>query len=148
MKKLIAILVLSILFASCIVTKKQRQKICNECHVIEHDSIYIKDTIVKVDSDTAFIETKLDCDSLGNVRMVEINQLNGKLISMQAKLKDNRLRIISRTDTIKVYVKGNTQIKVRTLVREKEVYKDYWWKWPLIIWALIATVLYLLKKIL
>jgi predicted acyltransferase (DUF342 family) len=116
--------------------------------VVQLDSIYIKDTVVKVNSDTAFIETKLDCDSLGNVRMIEINQLNGKLISMQAKLKDNTLRIISKTDTIKVYVKGNTVVKVRTDVREKLVYKDYWWKYPLLIWALIATVLYLMKKIL
>lgn len=132
---------------SCI-TQKKRQKICNECKIIQHDSIYIKDTVVKVDSDTAFIETKLDCDSLGNVRMVEIDQLNGKLISMQAKLKDNKLRIVSKTDTIKVYVKGNTQVKIRTIVREKEVYKDYWWKWPLLIWSLIATVVYLFRKFL
>lgn len=134
-------------FTSCI-TQKKRQKICNECKIIQHDSIYIKDTVVKVNSDTAFIETKLDCDSLGNVRMVEINQLNGKLISMQAKLKDNKLRIVSKTDTIKVYVKGNTQVKIRTIIREKEVYKDYWWKWPLLIWSLIATVVYLFRKFL
>lgn len=141
------LILLCILLTSCI-TQKKRREICNECKVVQLDSIYIKDTVVKVNSDTAFIETKLDCDSLGNVRMVEINQLNGKLISMQAKLKDNTLRIISKTDTIKVYVKGNTVVKVRTDVREKLVYKDYWWKYPLLIWALIATVLYLMKKIL
>jgi hypothetical protein len=141
------LILLCILLTSCI-TEKKRREICNECKVVQLDSIYIKDTVVKVNSDTAFIETKLDCDSLGNVRMVEINQLNGKLISMQAKLKDNTLRIISKTDTIKVYVKGNTVIKVRTDVREKIVYKDYWWKYPLLIWALIATVLYLIKKFL
>lgn len=141
------LILLTILLTSCI-TEKKRREICNECKVVQLDSIYIKDTVVKVNSDTAFIETKLDCDSLGNVRMVEINQLNGKLISMQAKLKNNTLRIISKTDTIKVYVKGNTVIKVRTDVREKIVYKDYWWKYPLLIWALIATVLYLIKKFL
>jgi hypothetical protein len=141
------LILLCILLTSCI-TEKKRREICNECKVVQLDSIYIKDTVVKVNSDTAFIETKLDCDSLGNIRMVEINQLNGKLISMQAKLKDNTLRIISKTDTIKVYVKGNTVIKVRTDVREKLVYKDYWWKYPLLIWALIATVLYLIKKFL
>jgi hypothetical protein len=141
------LILLSILLTSCI-TEKKRREICNECKVVQLDSIYIKDTVVKVNSDTAFIETKLDCDSLGNVRMIEINQLNGKLISMQAKLKDNTLRIISKTDTIKVYVKGNTVVKVRTDVREKLVYKDYWWKYPLLIWALIATVLYLMRKIL
>ena len=141
------LILLCIILTSCI-TEKKRREICNECKVVQLDSIYIKDTVVKVNSDTAFIETKLDCDSLGNVRMVEINQLNGKLISMQAKLKNNTLRIISKTDTIKVYVKGNTVVKIRTDVREKIVYKDYWWKYPLLIWALIATVLYLIKKFL
>lgn len=145
--RFLLIMLACLAFTSCI-TQKKRQKICNECKIIQHDSIYIKDTVVKVDSDTAFIETKLDCDSLGNVRMVEIDQLNGKLISMQAKLKDNKLRIVSKTDTIKVYVKGNTQVKIRTIVREKEVYKDYWWKWPLLIWSLIATVVYLFRKFL
>jgi len=141
------LILLCILLTSCI-TEKKRREICNECKVVQLDSIYIKDTIVKVNSDTAFIETKLDCDSLGNVRLVEINQLNGELIKMEFKLKNNALRIISRTDTIKVYVKGNTVVKVRTDVREKIVYKDYWWKYPLLIWALIATVLYLIKKFL
>jgi len=145
--RFLLIMLACLAFTSCI-TQKKRQKICNECKIIQHDSIYIKDTVVKVNSDTAFIETKLDCDSLGNVRMVEIDQLNGKLISMQAKLKDNKLRIVSKTDTIKVYVKGNTQVKIRTIVREKEVYKDYWWKWPLLIWSLIATVVYLFRKFL
>ena len=145
--RFLLIMLACLAFTSCI-TQKKRQKICNECKLIQHDSIYIKDTVVKVNSDTAFIETKLDCDSLGNVRMVEIDQLNGKLISMQAKLKDNKLRIVSKTDTIKVYVKGNTQVKIRTIVREKEVYKDYWWKWPLLIWSLIATVVYLFRKFL
>jgi len=145
--RFLLIMLACLVFTSCI-TQKKRQKICNECKIIQHDSIYIKDTVVKVNSDTAFIETKLDCDSLGNVRMVEIDQLNGKLISMQAKLKDNKLRIVSKTDTIKVYVKGNTQVKIRTIVREKEVYKDYWWKWPLLIWSLIATVVYLFRKFL
>lgn len=145
--RFLLIMLACLALTSCI-TQKKRQKICNECKIIQHDSIYIKDTVVKVDSDTAFIETKLDCDSLGNVRMVEIDQLNGKLISMQAKLKDNKLRIVSKTDTIKVYVKGNTQVKIRTIVREKEVYKDYWWKWPLLIWSLIATVVYLFRKFL
>lgn len=145
--RFLLIMLACLALTSCI-TQKKRQKICNECKIIQHDSIYIKDTVVKVNSDTAFIETKLDCDSLGNVRMVEIDQLNGKLISMQAKLKDNKLRIVSKTDTIKVYVKGNTQVKIRTIVREKEVYKDYWWKWPLLIWSLIATVVYLFRKFL
>lgn len=145
--RFLLIMLACLAFTSC-VTEKKRLKICNECKIIQHDSVYIKDTVVKVDSDTAFIETKLDCDSLGNVRMVEIDQLNGKLISMQAKLKDNKLRIVSKTDTIRVVVKGNTQIKYRTVIREKEVYKDYWWKWPLVIWSLIATVVYLFKKFL
>lgn len=133
------------LLSSCFVTKKQRRKICKECAVttIEYvkDSIYIKDTVVSVKPDSSTMEALLECDSFGNVRIAEIESLQGSLVNLQTKLKNNKFKVIAKTDTIKVYVKGNTEIKYRYKTIEKHipVYKDYWWKIPFLIWVIIAT---------
>lgn len=152
MKKLVILLVLSSLLTSCFVTRKQRDKICNECktHTTEYirDSIYIKDTVVKVEPDSSSIEALLECDSLGRVKIVEMSTLQGKLVNLELALKNNRLKTRARVDTVKVYVPGVTEVRYRFKDKEVEkpitVYKDYWWKWPLIIWAILMTLAFII----
>lgn len=149
MKNLVLIFVLSSLLTSCFVTRKQRARICNECktHTTEyiHDSIYIKDTVVSVEPDSSSIEALLECDSLGRVKIVEMSSLQGKLVSLELALKNNRLKTKGKTDTIKVFVPGRTEIRYRIKEVQVEkpvtIYKDYWWKWPLLLWALFATII-------
>lgn len=149
MKKLIILLVLSSLLTSCFVTRKQRDRICNECktHTIEYirDSIYIKDTVVTVEPDSSSIEALLECDSLGRVKIIEMSSLQGKLVNLELALKNNKLKTKGKIDTIKIYVPGKTEIRYRTKEVKVEkpvtIYKDYWWKWPLIIWSIITTLL-------
>ena len=148
MKNLVLIFVLSSLFASCVVTRKQREKICNECktHTTEYvrDSIYIKDTVVSVEPDSSAIEALLECDSLGRVKIVEMTSLQGKVVNLELALKNNRLKTKAKMDTIKVYVPGATEVRYRIkevqIEKPVTIYKDYWWKWPLLIWALFATI--------
>ena len=152
MKKLFLILLVILTVSSC-VTTKQRLKICNECktHTTEYvrDSIYIKDTVVNVKADSSYVEALLECDSLGNVRLKELTGLQGKLINLQASLKNNKFTAKAKTDTIKVYVPGSTEIRYRfkdkIVERPVTIYKDYWWKWPLLIWAGLVTLFLLVK---
>lgn len=111
------------------------------------DSIYVRDTVVNVQPDLASVEALLECDSLGNVRLVEIEELEGRLIKLQTSLKNNKIKTTAKTDTIKVYVKGNTEIrtKVEKIEVEKLVYRDPWWKYPLLIWAALTTVIVAIK---
>ncbi len=149
MKNLVLIFVLSSLFASCVVTRKQREKICNECktHTTEYirDSIYIKDTVVSVEPDSSAIEALLECDSLGRVKIVEMSTLQGRVVNLELALKNNRLKTKAKMDTIKVYVPGVKEIRYRVKEVQVEkpvtIYKDYWWKWPLLLWALFATII-------
>lgn len=151
MKRFLIIVLFSALFSSCFVTKKQRAKICNECKTTDSvyvkDSIYIRDTVVSIKPDSATLDALLECDSFGNVRIAEIESLQGDLVNLEARLKNNRFKLIAKTDTVKVYVKGNVEIrwKYKTKVINKDVYKDYWWKWPLILWALFTTLIVFIK---
>ncbi len=153
MKNILIILASVFLLSSCFVTKKQRERICNDCktHTIEYvrDSIYLKDTVVSIKPDSSSVEALLECDSLGNVRIVEITSLQGEIVKLETQLKNNRLNAKAKTDTVKVYIKGNTEIRWRFKDRIVEkplvTYKDYWWKWPLILWALFATVAFVIK---
>jgi hypothetical protein len=148
MKKILIILGFVLLLSSCFITKKKREQICNDCktYTIEYirDSIYIRDTAVIIKPDSASIDALMECDSLGNVRVSEITTLQGNLTKLETKIKDNRFKVKCKSDTIKVHIKGNTEIKWR--IKEKIVerpvveYKDYWWKWPLIIWAVLTTL--------
>jgi hypothetical protein len=149
MKNILVILISSSLLSSCFITKEQREIICNECktHTTEfiRDSIYIKDTIVNVEPDSSSIEALLECDSLGKVKIVEISSLQGKLVNLELNLKNNRLKTKARIDTIKVHVPGNTEIRYRTKEVQVEkpviIYKSYWWKFPLIVWSFLMTLL-------
>jgi hypothetical protein len=153
MKNLGLVFALSIFLISCFVTEKQREVICNNCktHTTEYirDSIYLKDTVVFIEPDSASVEALLECDSLGNVRIVEISSLQGRIVKLETQLRNNRFKAKAQTDTVKVYVKGNTQIRWRVInkVIEKPVtiYKDYWWKWPLLLWALFTTIVFVIK---
>ena len=71
---------------------------CKTTKIVEkvvtvHDSIYkerIHDSIVTVlKKDSSLIELKMKCDSLGNVYMTKINQLEGQTVKTQFIFKDN-----------------------------------------------------------
>ena len=146
-------ILICLLLSSCVLTKKQKEKFCNTCPTssVEYvkDSVYIKDTIVNIKPDSSTIEALLECDSLGNVRIVELSSIQGQLLKLETELKNNTLKTKAKTDTIKVFVKGNTEIKYieKTLEVEKEktVYKDYWWKYPMLIWCLIMTLIFIVS---
>ena len=111
------IILISLVASSCVLTKKQKEKFCNTCVVESReyikDSIYIRDTIVNIKPDSSAIEALLKCDSLGNITIAELSSAQGEINNLELKLYNNRIKTIAVTDTIKVFVKGNKEIKYK-----------------------------------
>jgi len=104
---------------------------CNR-HIAVTDPVYIHDTIYTAVSnssisedkpgipDSASIKAILQCDSLGNVYLRTITQLQGEIVSQSLTLEDNLLTIeaLSKTREKKESVRKDS---IRTVTIEKPV---------------------------
>lgn len=71
------------------------------------------DVAQSVDADSAYAALQFECDSLGNVLLVALEQEQGKRTNLELQLKDNILKIQAIQEEFEVIVKG--------LKRDKEV---------------------------
>ena len=77
------------------------------------ETIKESDVAQSVDADSAYAALQFECDSLGNVLLVTLEQEQGKRTSLELQLKDNILKIQAIQEEFEVIVKG--------LKRDKEV---------------------------
>lgn len=77
------------------------------------ETIKESDVAQLVDADSAYAALLLQCDSVGNVLLVALEQEQGKRTSLELQLKDNILKIQAIQEQFEVIVKG--------LQRDKEV---------------------------
>jgi hypothetical protein len=77
------------------------------------ETIKESDVAQSVDADSAYAKLRFECDSLGNVLLVSLEQEQGKRTSLELQLKDNILKIQAIQEEFEVIVKG--------LKRDKEV---------------------------
>lgn len=77
------------------------------------ETIKESDVAQSVDADSAYAALRLQCDSVGNVLLVALEQEQGKRTSLELQLKDNILKIQAIQEEFEVIVKG--------LKRDKEV---------------------------
>lgn len=77
------------------------------------ETIKESDVAQSVDADSAYAKLRFECDSLGNVLLVALEQEQGKRTSLELQLKDNILKIQAIQEKFEVIVKG--------LKRDKEV---------------------------
>ena len=154
MKKLFIFSLLIIFIASCSLEKKLA-KYCPLC--TQKDStvtvIQYKDTTIEIPGETVFIEDTLFCDSLGNVYASRLSEKDGTILKLQARIKDNKYKVIAKTDTIYKLVPGNTvyktQVVTKTLKPEKIKYIPGWVNflaWIGGIW-LIIIILYIIYRL-
>ena len=154
MKKLFIFSLLIILIASCSL-EKRLAKYCPLC--TQKDStvtvIQYKDTTIEIPGETVFIEDTLFCDSLGNVYASRLSEKDGTILKLQARIKDNKYKVIAKTDTIYKLVPGNTvyktQVVTKTLKPEKIKYIPGWVNflaWIGGIW-LIIIILYIIYRL-
>jgi hypothetical protein len=154
MKKLFTLSLLIILIASCSL-EKRLAKYCPLC--TQKDStvtvIQIRDTTINIPGETVFIEDTLFCDSLGNVYASRLAERDGTIIKLQSRIRDNKYKVIAKTDTIYRTIKGNTVYKTKlvtkTLKPQKIKYIPGWVNflaWLGGIW-LIIIILYIIYRL-
>jgi hypothetical protein len=114
------ILILSTLFIlfSCSIERKL-EKYCPLC--VQKDStvtiIAYRDTTIKIPGETVFIEDTLFCDSLGNVYASRLSERDGTILKLQSRIKDNKYKVIAKTDTIYKTINGNTIYKTKLVTK-------------------------------
>ena len=81
--------------------------------ITTNETIKESDVAQSVDADSAYAALQFECDSLGNVLLVALEQEQGKRTSLELQLKDNILKIQAIQEQFEVIVKG--------LKRDKEV---------------------------
>ena len=154
MKKIIILTLSIILITSCSIEKKLA-KYCPLCTQKDSTSTVIKykDTTINVPGETVFIEDTLFCDSLGNVYASRLSEKDGTILKLQARIKENKYKVIAKTDTIYKLVPGNTvyktQVVTKTLKPEKIKYIPGWVNflaWIGGIW-LIIIILYIIYRL-
>lgn len=73
-----------------------------------HDSVYVyvekSDTLVVVEPDSASMMALLECDSMGNVLMRELEQEQGRNIALSATQKGNVMTVDCKQDSLQQLV--------------------------------------------
>lgn len=77
------------------------------------ETIKESDVAQSVDADSAYAALQFQCDSVGNILLVALEQEQGKRTNLELQLKDNILKIQAIQEEFEVIVKG--------LKRDKEV---------------------------
>jgi len=154
MKKIIILTLSIILITSCSI-EKRLAKYCPLCTQKDSTSTVIKykDTTINIPGETVFIEDTLFCDSLGNVYASRLAEKDGTILKLQARVKDNKYKVIAHTDTIYKTIPGNTiyktQVVTKTLKPEKIKYIPGWvnfFAWLGFIFLLII-IIYIVYKL-
>lgn len=81
--------------------------------ITTNETIKESDVAVSVNADSAYAKLRFECDSLGNVLLVALEQEQGKRTNLELQLKENILKIQAIQEEFEVIVKG--------LQRDKEV---------------------------
>lgn len=149
------LLVILLLLSSCSL-ERRLEKYCPLC-VQESKTetiIEYRDTTIEIPGETVTIVDSLYCDSLGNVvsRFGDIlKDKNGKILSLETRLRNNVYYSRAKVDTVYKTVKGNTIYKNKVVyLKGKDV--KYIPSWAIFLSyiggiSLIIIILYLIFKI-
>lgn len=73
-----------------------------------HDSVYVyvenTDTLIVIEPDSASMKALLECDSMGNVLLRELEQEQGRNIAISASLKGNVMTVDCKQDSLQQLV--------------------------------------------
>jgi hypothetical protein len=115
------LLIILLLLSSCSL-ERRLEKYCPLC-VQESKTetiIEYRDTTIEIPGETVIIVDSLYCDSLGNVvsKFGDIlKDKNGKILSLETRLRNNVYYSRAKVDTVYRTIKGNT------IIKDKVVYK-------------------------
>jgi len=154
--KYILAFILFLSIYSCSI-EKRLAKYCPLC--TQKDSVVTvtqyRDTTINIPGETVFIEDTLFCDSLGNVYASRLSEKDGTILKLQSRIRNNKYKVIAKTDTIYRTIKGNTIYKTKLVTKtqkpERIKYIPSWvnflaWLGFIFILIIIIYVVYRLIK--
>jgi hypothetical protein len=108
--------IILLLFLSSCSLERRLEKYCPLCvqEIKTETIIEYRDTTIEIPGETVTIVDSLYCDSLGNVvsRFGDIlKDKNGKILSLETRLRNNVYYSRAKVDTVYKTVKGNTVYK-------------------------------------
>lgn len=134
--KIAILIIITIFFSSC-----SMQKLCEKCpsKITVKDSIITKIIIsekldsIYIPSDFATFEAWLKCDSLGQVYLSQIKDLQGTKIKVNTIYKDNYIKVDCATDSLLFLIASkdsiidtlSNNVKVE-VVEKRERYVPFW----------------------
>ena len=126
-----------------------------------HDSVYVyvenTDTMVVVEQDSASMRALLECDSMGNVLLRELEQEQGRNIALSATLKGNVLTVDCKQDSLQQLVNRLREVVIEyeandtnEVITSEVVPKYYrftsWAFWIVVAIMLIRLAWWIAKK--
>jgi hypothetical protein len=149
----IKLLLLLIVLSSCSL-ERRLEKYCPLCVQETKTVIEYRDTTIEIPGETVTVVDSLYCDSLGNVvsKFGDIlKDKNGKILSLETRLRNNVYYSRAKVDTVYRTIKGNTITKDRVVYKKgKDVkYIPSWVNFLAYIGgiSLIIIILYLIFRI-
>jgi len=151
------IIFLLLLLSSCSL-ERRLEKYCPLCTQESKTEIVTKyrDTTITIPGETVTIVDSLYCDSLGNVvsKFGDIlKDKNGKILSLETRLRNNVYYSNAKVDTIYKTIKGNTIYKKEIVYKKgKDIKVKYIPSWVIFLAYLggilfIIVLLYVIIKI-
>jgi len=104
------LLIILLLLSSCSL-ERRLEKYCPLC--VKESIIEYRDTTIEIPGETVTIVDSLYCDSLGNVvsRFGDIlKDKNGKILSLETRLRNNVYYSRAKVDTVYRTIKGNKEV--------------------------------------
>jgi hypothetical protein len=152
------LIIILLLFLSSCSLERRLDKYCPLCvqETKTETIIEYRDTTIEIPGETVTIVDSLYCDSLGNVvsKFGDIlKDKNGKILSLETRLRNNVYYSSAKVDTVYRTIKGNTITKDRVVYkRGKDVKVKYIPSWVIFLAyiggiALIILILYIIKRL-
>jgi len=143
--KYASVLLLSILIFSCSL-ERRLAKYCPLC--TQKDSVVTvtqyRDTTIKIPGETVFIEDTLFCDSLGNVYASRLAERDGTILKLETRIRNNKYKVIARTDTIYKTVEGNTIYKTKIVTKTQKPERIKYIPWWVNFFAVLGGILFII----
>lgn len=108
----------------------------------------IRDTTITIPGETIYIQDTLYCDSLGHVISKlgdRLRDKDGKIITLETRLKDNIYTSKAEVRTIYKTIKGNTiystKLVTKTLKPEKIKYIPWWVNFLAVVGGIVMIII-------
>jgi hypothetical protein len=149
------LLIILLILSSCSL-ERRLEKYCPLCVQETKTIIEYRDTTIEIPGETVTVVDSLYCDSLGNVvsKFGDIlKDKNGKILSLETRLRNNVYYSSAKVDTVYRTIKGNTIIKDKVVYKKgREIKVKYIPSWVIFFAylggiSLIIILIYLTFKI-